>query len=126
MPFVDEAFDIAVSNAVLEHVGSRAAQVGFVRELRRVARKAFITVPNRYFPVEHHTGLPFVHFRDATFARFRACNLTGKNKWATSTELILMSKSNLRSFAPDGSKPTIGYTGLLLGPFSSNLYLSLQ
>src|SRR4051812_27349944 len=39
LPFADKVFDIAVSNAVLEHVGSEPNQAAFVRELYRVARK---------------------------------------------------------------------------------------
>ena len=50
LPFADKAFDVAVSNAVLEHVGSRPNQAAFVRELLRVAKRVFISVPNRYFP----------------------------------------------------------------------------
>src|SRR6185295_504528 len=33
LPYADKAFDLAVSNAVLEHVGSEPHQVAFVREL---------------------------------------------------------------------------------------------
>ena len=65
LPFADRQFDIATSNAVLEHVGSPAHQELFVHELIRVARKVFISVPNRYFPVEHHTAIPFLHYSDA-------------------------------------------------------------
>jgi hypothetical protein len=35
-----------------------------------------------------------------------------------------MSKRRIKSFVPAGIAPTIGYTGLVLGPFSSNLLLS--
>lgn len=45
LPFADKAFDIAVSNAVLEHVGSEQHQVHCVSELALVANKIFITVP---------------------------------------------------------------------------------
>jgi hypothetical protein len=33
LPFADKHFDIATSNAVLEHVGSRQGQIFFVREM---------------------------------------------------------------------------------------------
>jgi hypothetical protein len=64
LPFEDDAFEVATSNAVLEHVGSRGNQSLFVSELRRVARRVFISVPHRSFPVEHHTALPFVHYSE--------------------------------------------------------------
>jgi ubiquinone/menaquinone biosynthesis C-methylase UbiE len=63
MPFADNSFDFAFSSAVIEHVGSFAEQTKFVSELHRVARLGvFLTTPNRWFPVELHTVLPFVHW----------------------------------------------------------------
>lgn len=64
LPFDDNAFDVAMANAVLEHVGSHENQRLFVSELARVSRRAFITVPNRFFPIEHHTAIPLLHFTD--------------------------------------------------------------
>lgn len=122
LPFDDNNFDIATSNAVLEHVGSRENQSFFVSELCRVAHRVFISVPNRLFPVEHHTALPIVHYQDNIFQI--ACRITGKSEWARDENLILMTRKRLRQLAaPIKKKAAIGYTGLLLGPFSSNLYL---
>ena len=85
LPFADRQFDIATSNAVLEHVGSPEHQELFVHELVRVARKVFISVPNRYFPVEHHTAIPLLHYSDAAF--HLACRALGKNEWAAAENL---------------------------------------
>ena len=61
LPFADGAFDLGFSNAVVEHVaGGRDGQRRFVHELCRVARRVFVTTPNRWFPLEVHTLLPFV------------------------------------------------------------------
>jgi hypothetical protein len=63
LPFGDGEFDLGFSNAVVEHVaGGRDGQRRFVHELCRVARRVFVTTPNRYFPLEVHTLLPFVHW----------------------------------------------------------------
>lgn len=62
LPFADQEFDIAFSNAVVEHLGDRASQEAFVRELCRVGRRVFITTPNRLFPIDPHTLLPLVHW----------------------------------------------------------------
>jgi SAM-dependent methyltransferase len=123
LPFADKAFDIAVSNAVLEHVGSAEHQAAFVRELVRVAHRVFITVPNRYFPVEHHTAIPLLHFWTRTFEW--ACRCLGKAEWADERNLILMLQKRLAALAPAGTAPAIGYTGIMLGVFSSNLYLCI-
>jgi hypothetical protein len=120
LPFADRQFDIATSNAVLEHVGSASNQRAFVAEMLRVAKRIFITVPHRYFPVEHHTGIPLLHYLDASFAL--ACRLVGKSEWSDERNLILMSRTKLVDAWPTTDKPRIGLTGVMLGPFSSNLY----
>src|SRR5215210_4169574 len=76
LPFADDSFDIAFSNAVLEHVGGREDQRRFVQELCRVASRVFVSTPNRRFPVEVHTLVPFLHWlprgpRDRAFAALR-------------------------------------------------------
>ncbi len=122
LPFADRSFAIATSNAVLEHVGSRANQLRFVAELMRVAAKVFITVPHRFFPVEHHTAIPLAHYFDRTFAL--ACRVLGKSEWADEANLILMSARRLRALAPAGA--VVAHTGLRLGPCSSNLLLFME
>ncbi len=122
LPFPDDAFEVSTANAVLEHVGSIDNQRRFVDEMVRVARKAFITVPHRFFPVEHHTKTPLLHFTDTTFRA--ACRVTGKTRWLEQKNLILMSKSHLQSLAPTGS--IVRHTGIPLGPFSSNLLLFFE
>jgi SAM-dependent methyltransferase len=63
LPFRNAEFDVAFSNAVVEHVaGGREGQRQFVHELCRVGRRVFVTTPNRRFPLEVHTLLPFVHW----------------------------------------------------------------
>jgi hypothetical protein len=121
LPFADASFDIATSNAVLEHVGSEAAQAHFVAELTRVARVSFISVPHRFFPLEHHTGIPFLHWTNPSFAW--ACGLLNKREWAETETLILMSRARLRRLTAPLDRPVrVGTTGIPLGPFSSNLY----
>lgn len=124
LPFGDKAFDIACSNAVLEHVGSRAAQRQFVAELVRVARIAFISVPHKFFPVEHHTGIPILHWTGPTFRLSAA--LLGKAEWTRAETLILMTRAHLRQVCPPDAPVEIGYTGIRLGPCGSNLYALIR
>jgi ubiquinone/menaquinone biosynthesis C-methylase UbiE len=124
LPFPDQSFAIAVSNAVLEHVGSYDNQRRFVAEMMRVARQVFITVPNRFFPVEHHTAIPLLHYLDITFGP--ACRLFGKAEWANEQNLILMSPVRLRRSWMQSESVRIGFTGIRIGPFSSNLFAHYQ
>jgi len=78
LPFADGEFDLGFSNAVIEHVaGGREGQRRFVAELCRVARKVFVATPNRLFPVDPHTLLPFVHWLPPGRARDRALRARG-------------------------------------------------
>jgi trans-aconitate methyltransferase len=77
LPFADREFDVGFSNAVVEHLGDRESQQAFIEELCRVSKQVFVTTPNRWFPVEVHTLLPFVHWLPAR-ARERALRLTGR------------------------------------------------
>jgi len=123
LPFAPASFEIATSNAVLEHVGSFENQVFFLQELCRVARRVFISVPNRFFPIEHHTSIPFAHYQRAAFRH--ACRMQGKTEWVDEKNLILMTRKRLwKLVATTDRSAAVGYTGLLLGPFSSNLYLA--
>jgi hypothetical protein len=125
LPFNDGTFDIATSNTVLEHVGSAQNQRFFASELCRVAGRVFVSVPNRLFPIEHHTAIPIAHYADCLFKI--ACRMTGQSQWAREENLILMTRKRLRGIAiPIGRSAQVGYTGLRLGPFSSNLYLVVQ
>jgi len=94
-PFDDLAFDFVWSNAVVEHVGDRSAQLHFLREIHRVGRRAFVTTPNRFFPVEVHTRTPILHFLPKsifdTYLR-----LVGKS-WAAGSYMRLLSRRELTS-----------------------------
>ena len=78
LPFADGEFELCFSNAVVEHVaGGRAGQRRFVGELCRVAARVFVTTPNRWFPVDPHTLLPFVHWLPSGPARGRLLRAGG-------------------------------------------------
>jgi hypothetical protein len=78
LPFADGEFELGFSNAVIEHVaGGRSGQRQFVGELCRVARRVFVTTPNRWFPLDPHTLLPFVHWLPPSALRERVFRARG-------------------------------------------------
>jgi Methyltransferase domain len=99
LPFRDGEFDITFSNAVLEHVGSRAAQGGFLREVCRVAAAFFITTPDRWFPLEHHTGLPLLHYLPPRVFR-SILRRTPYRHWADESTLNILTAGELRRVFP--------------------------
>jgi SAM-dependent methyltransferase len=96
LPFADGEFDVVFSNAVIEHVGSRERQRRLVSEALRVGRRAFITTPNRRFPIEVHTRLPLVHWLPEGAAH-RIYDLTGKG---FAKDLALLSRRSLEALFP--------------------------
>src|ERR1700743_1972302 len=60
--FPSNAFDIVFSNSVIEHVGGQDRQKEFASECMRCGRGFFVQTPNKWFPVDTHTLLPFVHW----------------------------------------------------------------
>ena len=121
LPFRDKAFDVGWSNAVLEHVGGREQRAQFLRELMRVSRAIFITVPNRWFPIEHHTGIPLLHWNPSLFRS--SLRRTRLHHWADRANVDFLSRGLLLDEWSADSPVDVFYTGLHLGPFSSNLAL---
>lgn len=93
-PFLEEKYDICWSNAVIEHVGDRKAQVLFLSEIARVSRIAFVTTPCKYFPVEVHTGVLFLHFLLPKPLLDQFLRWIGKD-WATGDFMNLLSSRDL-------------------------------
>ncbi len=121
LPFADKSFDIAYSNAVIEHVGGRAQRQAFIAEHLRVARRAFIALPNRWFPVEHHTNLPLLHFAPGLFRRALAG--TRFDYWVHPENMDFLDGRQIADEWPAHLPPPVRIVtaGLPLGPWSSNI-----
>lgn len=100
LPFHDNEFSVSHSNAVIEHVGTRINQLAFLKELFRVGQKGFLTTPNKYFPVEVHTRVPFLHILlpKSFFDMF--LKKIGK-EWAVGQYMHLLSIRDIRSLLND-------------------------
>lgn len=91
-PFADGEFDWAYSNAVIEHVGDRAAQAAFLDEMLRVAKNVFFTTPNKWFPLESHTNVMLLHYFPERF--YRWCE--ERRLYWTRDTLNLLGEGDLR------------------------------
>lgn len=119
LPFADKSFSLAICNAVFEHVGSDEQRRFLANEMLRVARRVCIVVPNHYFPVEHHTAVPLLHHWPKLFRAYHTWR--GQHEWADPLQLEFISARKLVQFLPFESNPRAYYSGLRLGPLSSNI-----
>ena len=107
MPFEDRQFDWVFSNAVIEHVGGWDKQKRFANEIRRIAKHGyFVATPNRYFPVEPHTYLPFYQFLPTVCQHFVVRFSPGWER--TWNQIDLLSARQLRILFPDAEVLPVG------------------
>lgn len=93
--FKNNSFNIIYSSATIEHLGSFNNQLKFVKECVRIARKKiFITTPNRFYPIDFHTKLPFLHWLPKNIHR-KILNFIGFKFFSLEKNLNLLSKKNL-------------------------------
>ena len=123
LPFSDNAFDIYFSNAVLEHVGTADEQRRFLSEACRVAKRVFLSTPNRWFPIDAHTMVPLAHWfpmswRNAIYKFF------GRDYFASEERLRLVGAGELKRLLPPRVKMTV-YHQRLLG-WTTNLNIVLE
>lgn len=119
LPFEDGFFDIVFCSSVIEHVtvpksevwsiwrqsefSHRAAesQKFFAAEIARVGRGFFVQTPNRNFPIESHTWLPFFGLlpRPLLILSMRITN----RLWikASIPDFNLLSKAEMQKLFPD-------------------------
>jgi 2-polyprenyl-3-methyl-5-hydroxy-6-metoxy-1,4-benzoquinol methylase len=94
LPYADRAFDLVISNHVIEHVGDRATQLQHLKELARTLGPdgvLYLAVPNRWGLVEPHYRLPFLSWLPQRWAD-RVLRWTGKG---AHYDCRLLSRSEL-------------------------------
>jgi len=65
LPFRSESVDLVISNHVIEHVPDPEKHLREIRRVLRAGGVAYLATPNRWWPWEAHTHLPFLHYLPA-------------------------------------------------------------
>ena len=119
LPFADSFFDIVYCSSVIEHVTvpkeevwsvrsgktfrrrAEESQEAFAREIRRLGKSYFVQTPNKWFPIESHTWLPFIGFapRAAQLATIAVSNRFWIKR--TNPDWHLLTAREMRGLFPD-------------------------
>lgn len=126
MPFEDGQFDLVVSFAVLEHVGSLENQQKFLAECYRVAKKyVFISTPNAWYPVELHTAIPLIHWLPKPiYRKILKCLRFGF--FADENNLNLLTRRKIRRLCRELGIPQYALHHIRFFGLKSNLLLFID
>jgi hypothetical protein len=120
------SFDIVHSNATIEHVGSYKNQLLFIKECIRISKKfIFIQTPNRFYPIDFHTILPFIHWLPKNIHR-KILNIIGLNFYSLEKNLNLLSESDLKNLCNELNIKNYKIIKYRLFFMTSNLILFIE
>ena len=126
MNFKKNKFDIVFSSATIEHVGSFNNQLKFINECFRVSKNLiFITTPNRNFPIDFHTRLPFIHLFPKKIHR-GILKFFGENYLSKESNLNLLTENDLISICKINKISNFKIVKIKLFFFVSNLILIIR
>ena len=104
LPFKDQRVDVVFSNSTIEHLGNFTQQSCFAQEVMRVGRRYFVQTPNRYFPIEPHTLIPFFQFLPGGLQKFLSLRFPMGNYakgGILRDALALLSRKEVRRLFPE-------------------------
>lgn len=104
----DQAFDLVVSNSLIEHVGGVARRRELAAVIRGAAARHWVQTPYRYFPVEPHWRFPGFQFLPLSAQVFVTRHWTAGHihesdydaALAECTMVELLSATEMRSLFP--------------------------
>jgi len=80
LPFVDNVFDVVISNQIIEHVPNQNLHI---KEIHRVLKKngvVYLATPNKYWITDPHSKLPFISWFPRKISSFYL-KLLKNRKW---------------------------------------------
>ena len=87
--------DVVISNATIEHVGSKKKQIKMCENIIKLSKKYFIIItPNRLHPLEFHTKIPLIHWMPKKIHR-KILKFLGFNFLSKEENLNLLTKKDL-------------------------------
>lgn len=115
--------DLVISNATIEHVGSFNNQLKMCENIIKLSSKYFvICTPNKYYPLEFHTKIPFLHYLPEKIYRI-VLRKIGLDFFSNENNLNLLSKKKLIEIMKKLNHQNYEIKSINLLFFKSNLIL---
>ena len=93
--------DLVISSATIEHVGNTLNQEKMIKNIVKLTKKIFIiTTPNKFYPIELHTKIPFIHWLPKSIYR-RILKFLGLSFYADENNLNLLTVNELKKMLDD-------------------------
>ena len=122
----DNSFNIVHTNATIEHVGSYENQISFIKEIIRISSEyVFVQTPNRFYPLDFHTVLPFIHFLPKNMHR-KILKFLKLDFYSKEENLNLLSKKDLLNICKILNLKKFKILEHKLFFFTSNLILIIE
>jgi hypothetical protein len=87
--------DLILSNATIEHVGGNFNQIKMIKNIIKLTKKFFvITTPNRFYPLDFHTKIPFIHWLPKNIHR-KILKIVNLNYFSDEKNLNLLSEKDI-------------------------------
>jgi len=88
--------DLVLSSATIEHVGNYQNQKKMIENIMDLSTKFFfITTPNRHFPIDFHTKLPFLHMLPKKIHRL-ILKIIGLKEYGKEENLNLIDEKTIK------------------------------
>lgn len=124
--YEDSSFDFVFSNAVLEHVGGLENVRKFISESIRVSnQKTILITPNRWFPLETHTKLLFLHWLPPKYFRYILSRI-GMEFFSKETNLNLLSRSQIFKIVESLSPASFKISYIKFIGYPSNIVVEIN
>lgn len=115
--------DLVISNATIEHVGGFNNQIKMCENIIKLSNKYFvICTPNKYYPLEFHTKIPFLHYLPEKIYRI-VLRKIGLDFFSNENNLNLLSKKKLIEIMKKLNHQNYEIKSINLLFFKSNLIL---
>ena len=115
--------DLVISNATIEHVGSLNKQINMIRNVIKLTKKIFvISTPNKFYPLEFHTKIPFLHWLPNHYFR-KILKVFGYKDLSEENNLNLLSKSQFVKMLKELNFKNYRFKYIKLFLFRSNIIL---